>query len=113
MNIQLRNIKPLIGELAYNNIYVSGSKPGILYGLPKIHKEDNPLRPIVSSIGTFNYNLAKFLVPIISPLTFNEHTIDNSTKFVNELIASNLPHNFTMASFDVESLFNRYTGTCK
>ena len=77
--------------------------------MPKIHKEGNPFRPIVSSIGTFNYNLAKFLVPIISPLTCNEHTIDNSTKFVKELIASNLPHNFTMASFDVESLFTNVT----
>ena len=105
LNRLLRTLKPLIGEIAYNNIYISGSKPGSLYGLPKIHKVGNPFRPIVSSIGTFNYNLAKFLVPIISPLTSNEHTIDNSTKFVNELVGSDLPHNFVMASFDVESLF--------
>ena len=105
LNRILRTIKPLIGEFAYNNIYSSGSKPGCLYGLPKIHKVGNPLRLIVSSIGTFNYNLAKFLVPIISPITINEHTIENSSKFVDELLANDLPQNFVMASFDVESLF--------
>ena len=105
LNRLLRKIKPLIGESTYNNMFASGSKPGTLYGLPKIHKAGNPLRPIVSSIGTFNYNLAKFLVPIISPLTYNEYTIDNSSKFVNDVIGKDLPHNYTMASFDVESLF--------
>ena len=105
LNRLLRTVKHLIGESAYNTIYTSGSKPGFLYGLPKIHKLGNPLRPIVSSIGTFNYNLAKYLVPIISLLTRNQYTIDNSATFVKELIGSSLPQNFIMASFDVESLF--------
>ena len=67
-------------------MYSSGSRPGTLYGLPKIHKLGNPLRPIVSSIGTFSYNLAKFLVPIISPLTKNEYTVENSYEFVDNLL---------------------------
>ena len=33
-----------------------------IYGLPKIHKESVPLRPIVSFIGSLLYNLSKFLV---------------------------------------------------
>ena len=105
LNRLLRNLKHIIGESVYNTIYTSGSRPGHLYGLPKIHKLGNPFRPIVSSIGTFNYNLAKFLVPIIAPLTRNEHTIDNSTTFVKDLVGRHLPRNYVMASFDVESLF--------
>jgi len=36
------------------------------YGLPKIHKENAPLRIIVSSINTALYPLAKFLNKILS-----------------------------------------------
>ena len=31
------------------------------YGLPKVHKENVPLRPIVSFCGATLYNLSKFL----------------------------------------------------
>ena len=105
LNRLLRKVKDSIGDHAYNFIYSSGSRPGTLYGLPKIHKAGNPLRPIVSSIGTFSYNLAKFLVPVISPITQNEYTIENSNIFVKNLLETNLPRNFVMASFDIESLF--------
>ena len=46
-------------------MYTSGTKPGILYGLPKVHKRDVPLRPILSSIGTAGYNTAKFFVLLL------------------------------------------------
>ena len=36
------------------------------YGLQKIHKNDIPLRTIVSFIGAPTYYLAKFLVGILS-----------------------------------------------
>ena len=46
----------------YNEIYPTGSQPARIYGLPKMHKarppgSAPPFRPIVSSIGTHNYNL--------------------------------------------------------
>ena len=41
------------------------------YGSPKIHKEGNPLRPIIDNVGTVFYNLAKFLTPILRPLIGN------------------------------------------
>ena len=85
LNRLLRSIKDTIGDNIYNELHASGSQPGFLYGLPKIHKPGNPIRPIISTIGTFTYNLAKFLVPLIDPLTKNEYTIDNSANFVNEL----------------------------
>jgi hypothetical protein len=39
----------------------SSTRPPRLYGLPKIHKEECPLRPIVSTMGSPTYNLAKYL----------------------------------------------------
>ena len=94
----------IITKDSYDFLFAAGSSPGVLYGLPKIHKKGNPLRPILSAIGTFNYNLAKFFVPILEPLTQNEFTVKNSFEFVSELKNLNFQQ-FTMASFDIESLF--------
>ena len=52
-----------ITDSIYRHLYASGSSPGILYGLPKIHKPDVPLRPILAAYNTAMYNLAKFLIP--------------------------------------------------
>ena len=65
----------------------SGTQPGILYGLPKIHKIGTPLRPILSAIGTAGYNIAKFFVPILAPFISNEYTINDSFSFVEEIVA--------------------------
>ena len=61
-----------ISESVYRELLSTGSTPGVLYGLPKVHKEKCPARPILSAIGTYNYKLAKFLVPILKPFTCNE-----------------------------------------
>ena len=94
----------IITKESYNFISTFGSSPGILYGLPKTHKKDVPVRPVLSTIGSFNYNLAKFLVPIIEPLTTNQYTLKNSFEFVNDIKKKNLT-NKIMASFDITSLF--------
>ena len=60
-------------------------------------------RPILLAVNTLTYSLAKFLNPILSPLTTNEFTVKNSFDFVEEVV--NYDHNLYMASLDVESLF--------
>ena len=40
-----------------------------IYGLPKIHKKDIPLRPTVSSRGSVTYRVDKELARILKPLT--------------------------------------------
>ena len=81
----------------------------MLYGLPKIHKPDFStnfkFRPIFAAYNTPSFNLAKFLVPVLAPLTTNEFTVLNSSSFVNELSKFPNSQDFYMASFDVESLF--------
>ena len=76
----------------------------MLYGLPKVHKDNCPARPILSAIGTYNYNLAKFFVPLLKPLTINLYTVTDSFSFVKEIFSFR-NHSFYMASFDVTSLF--------
>lgn len=41
--------KGVIPDSVYSQLFVSGSQPGIMYGLPKVHKTDCPLRPILFS----------------------------------------------------------------
>ncbi|KAG8237323.1 hypothetical protein J437_LFUL014488, partial [Ladona fulva] len=82
--------------------------PPRLYGLPKIHKDGVPLRPIVSAINSPTYNLAKYLASLLSPLVGHcEHHITNSTEFVKILPKIHLDPEDIMVSFDVVSLFTR------
>ena len=71
--------KNFFNENEYDKLYPSGSAPARIYGTPKMHKfspsDSFPkLRPIVSSIGTFNYNLARFLCDLLSPLVPNDYS---------------------------------------
>ena len=106
LNRLLRSLKDkVITTEVYNNLFASGSVPGILYGLPKIHKPSCPIRPILSAIGTVNYNLAKFFVPLLGPLTTNEFTVRNSADFAHEIRNYTFSDPVFMASFDIKSLF--------
>ena len=40
----------------FNSLFTSGLSPGILYGLPKIHKTGNFIRAILSTINTLIIN---------------------------------------------------------
>ena len=60
-------------------------------------------QPILSAINTTVYKLAKYLVPILPPLTVNDYTAKGSFTFAKEVI--NFDHNLFMVSLDVESLF--------
>lgn len=87
----------------YNQLRVTGSNLGVLYGLPKIHKSNIPLRPILSAYSMANYKLAKFLVPWLSPISSNQYTLTNSYSFCHDILRA-LSDGF-MVSFDVSNLF--------
>ena len=89
----------IISEQQFDELKPIGSRPGILYGLPKVHKPNFPLRPIISSIGTHCYKVAKFFVPLLRPFSTN---ILNITKY-NIFFCQGITK--FMASFDIKSLF--------
>ena len=96
-----------ISEKEYQLIYPRGSRPSILHGSQKVHKPviNNWPRfsPILSTIRTPTYKLAKFLVTILSHLTPNEFSVHDSFSFADE-VTSFWPDHFA-ASLDVKSLF--------
>ncbi|BHF80590.1 hypothetical protein SprV_0702371800 [Sparganum proliferum] len=75
-------------------------------GLPKVHKEGAPLRPIVSLKGTPTYGLAKWPFRCLKFLTADsDTTVCSSTQFLEKLKGVSLLPNEVMVSFDVTSLF--------
>ena len=61
-------------------MYPTGASSPKLYGFPKIHKKNNPLRPIVSSRGSVTYGVAKELARVLKPLTGNTICHVNTSK---------------------------------
>ena len=99
----------VISEMVYKKLKPSGSQPGVLYGLCKVHKgvsadgSSPPFRPILSAINTPSYEIAKFLIPLLSDLTKNEYVSKDSFEFAKNVRNQN--SDFFMASFDIDSLF--------
>ncbi|BHF77158.1 hypothetical protein SprV_0502026100 [Sparganum proliferum] len=76
------------------------------YGLPKVHKDGVPLRPIVSLKGTPTYGLSKWLFRRLKFLTAeSDTTVSSSAQSLEKLKGVNLHPNEVIVSFDVTSLF--------
>ena len=74
-----------------------------------MHKLSDPesfskLRPIVSSVGTYNYNLARYLCNLLSPHLPEQYCTKDTFTFVDEIKRVSLVDKF-LVSFDVTSLF--------
>ena len=103
---EVRQQEGLVPNELGRRLKPSASLPPKLYGLPKIHKPDVPLRPIVSSIGSPTYQLSKHITELIAPLTGQTDSfVQNSKHFVEMLSEVCLQPEEVMVSFDVKSLF--------
>ena len=79
-----------------------------LYCTPKIHKVNNPLRPIVDYTNSIGYNLSRSLADILAPLIGkSQHHIENVKDLTKSLQSFKLQDNKTFVSFDVTSLFTK------
>ena len=82
----------------YHNIYPTGSQPARLYGLPKLHKVKDPrstippFKPIVSSIGTYNYNLR-----MLCRVALGTHF--STLIYTSELILCSTIYNYNLAKY--------------
>ena len=78
-----------MSEGTYNKLRPVGSKPGLLSVPAKVHKPLKnrlpPFRPILSATGTLNINCQNF-VHILSDITQNKFTVQDSFAFVDETL---------------------------
>ena len=103
--------KNFFNENEYDKLHPSGSAPARLYGSPKKHKFSSSdsfpkLCPIVLSKGTFNYNLARFLCDLTSPLVPNHYLWKDTFSFASQTKNVNLSRRF-LVSYDGTSLFTK------
>lgn len=90
---QWKRLPFFLDKTTYEKILPCGSRAGVVYGLPKIHKPNLPIRPIISAWGTYNFKLARNLVEILTPLVDDEYMLKDTFDFVNKV--SNLDPNVT------------------
>ena len=86
--------KNFFNEIEYDKLYPSGSAPARIYGTPKMHKFSSSdsfpkLCPIVSSIGTFNYNFSRFLCDLLSRLVPNNYSCKDTFSFASQIKNAN------------------------
>ncbi len=87
-------------------MYPTVDQPPRFYGLPKVHKTNMPMRPIVSSIATISYQCAHFIATILSPLVGKtEHHVKKSADFAKEIHNLRLAPDEELRSYDVSALF--------
>ena len=77
-----------------------------IYGLPKIHKINYPLRPIVSSINFPTYKIANFIHKYIAErLPTYKSEIKDSFSFQKLVQNIKLPDGYVLISLDVTALY--------
>lgn len=77
-----------------------------LYGVPKIHKDDFPLRPICSFVNSPSYELCKYITNILRRITENsKYNIKDSLQFKDRIKNERIQNHEKLVSFDVVSLF--------
>ena len=82
-----------------------GCIPPKFYGLPKIHKTGNPLRPIVSSRGSVTYGVTKVLSRVLKSLIGKfTHHVQSTSDLVNRAKGLTLQLGECLTSYDVTSL---------
>ncbi|KAM7304973.1 uncharacterized protein ISCGN_014873 [Ixodes scapularis] len=83
----------------------NGFAPGF-YGLPKVHKPNVPLRPIVDFTTSPLRGLSNYLHSTLSPLVGNTATyVRNTGHFVEQVARLKVNDDESLVSFDVVSLF--------
>ena len=105
---KLRRIKREnnLDEGMYKAMYPTSCIPPKFYGLSKIHKTANPLRPIISSRGSVTYGIAKVISKVLKPLVGKSpHHIQSTGDFVSKAKRLTLQTGECLSSYDVTSLF--------
>ena len=78
-------VRKILPKPIADTVCRKGSRLAHLYGLPKTHKQQLSMRPILSSTGTYNFALAKWLEEKLKTLSLNQHTICDIFSFAEEI----------------------------
>ena len=95
-----------MNEVTYKKLYPTGANSPKFYGLPKVHKQGMPLRPIISSIEAVTYQSAKELSKTLKPLVGkSSHHVHKNEDSLQHLKGIQLGPDEVIISYDVKALF--------
>jgi len=95
-----------INEKLFYQLHSTCSSPAVFYGQPKIHKDNIPLRPIISTTATYNYQLSKHLTKILSKVRKEPPSfIKDSFELMKKITKLESKNNEIIISFDIDNLY--------
>ena len=93
-----------ISQAFYQSTRATGSQPARLYGLAKVHKDNAPLRPVLSLPGSCYHKLIKVLSRFFDKV--HGANFETCTSAMKELLASStIDEDETIIFLDVKSLY--------
>ena len=98
-------VRRILPKTIADSVSPSGSRLAHLHGLPKTHKEQLAMKPILSATDTYNYPLAKWLDEKLKPLSLNHYAVTDIFDFTNEIHEFKIIKGEIFVSNDVSSLF--------
>ena len=98
--------REVISNTLRKRLYPTSDQPPRFYGVPKTHKINMPLRPIVSTIGSITYEVDKYLAEVLSPLVGQtEFHVKNSKDFAQSITGLKIEADEELRSYDITALF--------
>ena len=76
------------------------------YLLPKIHKQGNPGRPVISSLDCHTSNISAFIANVLQPEVEKlDSYVKDTTDFINKIKGKTIPAGAFLVTLDVKSLY--------
>ena len=95
-----------ISERIASMLKCKDPKPPKFYTLPKIHKDNNPGRPVISSIGCHTANISKYVDHHLQEyVTKLPSYVKDTTDFINKIKDVIVPDHAILVTMDVSSLY--------
>ena len=102
----LNNNNYLRKKFHNNSLSCTNTRLAKYYSLPKIHKKDEPVRPIISLINSPTHFLSKTIYnEIQSSIKLPSSHINNSLDLKLKINSVTIPDDYIILSLDVTSLF--------
>ena len=106
LNLKSFLSKGYINEDLYKILYRSNPRTSNLYLLPKIHKKDNPGRPIINSVGSLTETLSAFIDEILRKYSkLATSYVKDTSHFLQIIKNVKANHGDLIATVDVTALY--------
>ena len=100
----------LINEKLANSLKITEARTPLFYLLPKIHKEGNPGRPVVSSIDCHTSKISEFVDHYLQPFAKQLNSyVKDTTDFIRKLkyFSDQKDKDTILVTLDVKSLYTQ------